>query len=79
MMVAGHSLLEGSGMLLGEVPFKAGPGGMARTLVEVVVMVETGTCGHGQGVRSTHPFSLLGGLGGGRGQWEGAGRLGPAL
>lgn len=63
-------------MLLGEVPLKAGPGGMARTLVEVVVMVEMGTCGHGQGVRSTRPLRLLGG---GRGQWEGADRLGPAF
>lgn len=79
MMVTGHFLMEGSGMLLGEVPCKAGPGGMARILVEVVVMVEMGTCGRGQGVRSIRPCSLLGGLGGGRGQWEGADRLGPAL
>lgn len=51
-------------MPLGEVPFKAGPGKMARILVEVVVMIEIGTCGCGQGVRSTHLCSLLGGLGG---------------
>lgn len=40
--------MEGSGMLLGEVPFKPGPGGTAGVLVEVAVMVETGTCGHEQ-------------------------------
>ena len=59
------------GRLLGEVPLKAGPGGMARTLVEVVVMVEVGTCGHRQGVMSTWPVSLAGGLHGGEGNGRG--------
>lgn len=34
-------------MLLGEVPFKPGPGGTSGVLVEVAVMVEMETCGQG--------------------------------
>lgn len=67
MMATGHFLMEGSGMLLGEVPSQAGPGGMAGILVEVVVLEEMETCGHGRGVRNTLPCSLLRGLGGGKG------------
>lgn len=44
---------------------------MARTLVEVVVMVEVGTCGHRQGVMSTWPISLAGGLHGGESNGRG--------
>lgn len=40
--------MEGSGVLLGEVPFKPGPGGTAGVSVEVAVMLETGMCRCGQ-------------------------------
>lgn len=45
----------------------------------VGMLVEVGTCGHGQEVMSFCPFSLAGSLIGGRGPWEDADRLGPAL